>query len=499
MASRFIEENKMLKKVDTKKWAWVALFLILVLFFTKITPLVVFDSDDWLYVSYRRMPVPIWGHWNPSRVFPELLMPFVSSLGALVLYPLTGDYMGTLTLVFAVTVSLVIVVYIYAACKLVQSKMAISPRLALGVSVLFLILHFLIFKVGDGENYSLFYANDVTCYFYYTIPSLLSFILIAALELHPEWCDLTNGKFHWRKALVILVAYLLVYSNLYCSYLLTLWCGLRILLKIKKPFSLKKLVGKSVFECLVILAWFVSLVFELSGGRAQDFSEKSIAEKLAQALTSYAKIQYSTAFLMFAVVCIAVGGVLLFRNRKEEQTVTTLKMLAYMLVFFVLSIVYLILLSAVTTPTYVSRPEVLLGAYTWGLAILGVLVAYILKKVPALKLLLPVTIFLLFFELNCYGRAFRSNEFGNVNVDAMTDIGNDMVQQFIDATEQGAESLELHIPDLGGKWPLTQSFLGERISHTLYKHRVIPYEIDTVAVLDDSFNAKYRIQYDGNQ
>lgn len=93
------------------------LFLLLVLFFTKITPLVVFDSDDWLYVSYRRMPVPIWGHWNPSRVLPELLMPFVSSLGALVLYPLTGDYMGALTLVFAVTVSLVIVVYIYTAIR----------------------------------------------------------------------------------------------------------------------------------------------------------------------------------------------------------------------------------------------------------------------------------------------------------------------------------------------------------------------------------------------
>ncbi len=489
----------MLKKVGVQKWTWVVLFLLLVLFFTKITPLVVFDSDDWLYVSYRRMPVPIWGHWNPSRVFPELLMPFVSSLGALVLYPLTGDYMGTLTLVFAVTVSLVIVVYIYAACKLVQSKMAISPRLALGVSVLFLILHFLIFKVGDGENYSLFYANDVTCYFYYTIPSLLSFILIAALELHPEWCDLTNGKFHWRKALVILVAYLLVYSNLYCSYLLTLWCGLRILLKIKKPFSLKKLVGNSVFECLVILAWFVSLVFELSGGRAQDFGEETIAAKLAQALVSYAKIQYSTVFLIFAVVCIAVGGVLLFQNRKEEQARTTQKILVYMLVSFVLSVVYLLLLSAVTTPTYVSRPEVLLGAYTWGLAILGVLVAYILKKVPAFKLVLPLLGCLFFFGLNSYNMEFVATAYAEVNVFTMHDIGNDLVQQFIDATEKGEDCLELHIPDLGGKWPLPQEILGERISHTLYKHRVIPYEIDTVVVLDDSFNAKYWIQYDENQ
>lgn len=197
--------------------------------------------------------------------------------------------------------------------------MDISPRLALGVSMLFLILHFLIFKVGDGENYSLFYANDVTCYFYYTIPSLLSFILIATLELQPEWCDLTNGKFHWRKALVILAAYLLVYSNLYCSYLLALWCGLRILLKSKKPVSLKKLVGKSVFECLVILAWFISLVFELSGGRAKDFSGESIAAKLAQALVSYAGIQYSTAFLIFAIVCIAGGGDFAFPKSKRRR------------------------------------------------------------------------------------------------------------------------------------------------------------------------------------
>ena len=475
------------------------LFLILVLFFTKITPLVVFDSDDWLYVSYTRMPVPIWGHWNPSRILPELLMPFVSSLGVFVLYPLTGNYMASLTFAFAVVVSLVVVAYICAAYKLVRNKMKIGSWLAFGISIVFLILHFLIFKVNELQNLYLLYASDVTCYFYYTIPSLLSFILIAVLELHPEWCDLTNGRFRAQKALVLLAAYLLIYSNLYCSYLFTLWCGLRILLKIKKPFSLKKLVGKSVFECLVILAWLVSLVFELSGGRAQDFSEKSIAEKLAQAIMNFAKIQYSPVFLIFALVCIAAGGILLFRNRKEEQTRTTLKNLAYMLVFFALSMVYLVLLSAVTGPNYIARPEVLLGAYTWGLGILGVLLAYILKKVPAIKLLLPAAIFLLFFELNCYGRAFRANDYGNVNVDTMADIGNNMVQQFIDATEKGEDCLELHIPDLGGKWPLPQEYIGERISHTLYKHRVIPYEIDTVVVLDDSFNAKYRIQYDENQ
>ncbi len=484
----------MLKKVGVQKWTWVVLFLLLVLFFTKITPLVVFDSDDWLYVSFTRMPVPIWGHWNPSRVLPELLMPFVSSLGAWVLYPLTGDYMGTLTLVFAVTVSLVIVVYVYAVYQLVQKKMAISSPLALGVSVLFLILHFLIFKVGDADNFYLFYADDATCYFYYTIPTLLSLVLVAALELHPEWRDLTNGRFRAQKALVLLAAYFLVYSNLYCSYLLTLWCALRILLKIKKPFSLRKLVGQSVFECLVILAWFVSLVFELSGGRAQNFSEKSITEKLAQTIVYFTEIQYSKVFLSFAVICIVAAGILLFQNRRQKETVDTLKLLAFMLVFLALSLAYLILLSSVTNPDYISRPEVLLSAYGWGLGILGILVAYILQRCPTLRLLLPLAVFLLFFEVNCYNRGFKANDYGNVNVYAMNDIGNDMVQQFIDATDKGEECLELHIPALEGDWPYMQDAIDDRIAHTLYKHRVIPYEIDTVVVPDDSFNAKYRIQ-----
>lgn len=489
----------MMNKTDKWKWAYVGMFVLLMVFFIKITPLVVFDADDWMYISYTRMPVPIWGHWNPSRVFPEVVMPFVSSLAAWILYPLTGNYMGSLTFMFALSVSLTIVVYVYIVSKWLRQKMEISERMAAGISFLFLILHFLIFKVGDYENLYLFHASDVTCYFNYTIPVLLNLVLIAVLDMHPEWRDLTNGKFHYRKAFVILATYLMVYSHLYCSYLIALWCGMHVILQIKRPFSIRTLVQKNVYEFVVMVAWLIALVLETSGGRAQDFSDDSMMQKLWNSVSSWVQIRYNTVFLWFVLICLVLAAVLFYRHRKEKQTRRLGNLLGFMLVCGILSLVYLILLSAVTTPSYTGRPEIILGAYEWFLGFLCILTVYILQKMPSLRLLVPVALFILFFELNGYGRMYKANAYPYVNVYTIADIGNDMIQQFVDATEKGEDCLELHIPDLGGKWPLPDYNMGERISHTLYKHRVIDYEIDTVVVLDDTFNTKYRIQYEDGQ
>lgn len=68
-------------------------------------PIVPFDTDDWCYMGYYRLPIPIWGDWNPSRVLPEVMMPYVSIFAARVIYPLTGDYIGSITWMYAFVVT----------------------------------------------------------------------------------------------------------------------------------------------------------------------------------------------------------------------------------------------------------------------------------------------------------------------------------------------------------------------------------------------------------
>ena len=64
------------RKQQIYKTAWyLAVFGILYLWFARVKPLVPYDGDDWLYLSYARKAVPLWGDWNPARVLPEVLMP----------------------------------------------------------------------------------------------------------------------------------------------------------------------------------------------------------------------------------------------------------------------------------------------------------------------------------------------------------------------------------------------------------------------------------------
>ena len=51
------------------------MFLLLMLFFSYINPLVLYDGDDWQQLSFIRKALPQWHGWNPVKVLPETLMP----------------------------------------------------------------------------------------------------------------------------------------------------------------------------------------------------------------------------------------------------------------------------------------------------------------------------------------------------------------------------------------------------------------------------------------
>ena len=77
------------------------IFLYTFLFFAVLHPLTVFSADDWMYISYTRHAFPLLGAWNPAKVLPEIFMSLWGDLAAWVVYPLTGDYLGSMTVVFA--------------------------------------------------------------------------------------------------------------------------------------------------------------------------------------------------------------------------------------------------------------------------------------------------------------------------------------------------------------------------------------------------------------
>lgn len=99
---------------------YLGVFGFLFVWFTQIHPLVVYDADDWTYLAYVRSATPIWGDWNPAKVFPETVMPFFSTVAVYTLMPLLGDYILAQTVMHALVVSISITVYVFCFTELVK-------------------------------------------------------------------------------------------------------------------------------------------------------------------------------------------------------------------------------------------------------------------------------------------------------------------------------------------------------------------------------------------
>ena len=69
----------------------IGIFLFLIIFYTKISPLIPYDSDDWIYLSNTRVPFPLWDAWNPTRVFAEAIMMLGGYIAGSVIYPMIHD------------------------------------------------------------------------------------------------------------------------------------------------------------------------------------------------------------------------------------------------------------------------------------------------------------------------------------------------------------------------------------------------------------------------
>lgn len=202
-----------MKKTNNKAF-WLTqllLFLLFMVYFTQITPLVPFDGDDWLSMGTMRLPFPMWAVFNPSKVLPEVLGPIVGNIAAFVVYPFSHDYIGSVTFVQAIVVSLFIVTMTALFFKLCENKLELSKQQAVMGELFFFMLFFLLFKHVNTASYTGFWATDYNCYFHYIIPGCLN----ASLVLYLMNSDIFSEN--WQKystmtqGLTIVMAYFAIF------------------------------------------------------------------------------------------------------------------------------------------------------------------------------------------------------------------------------------------------------------------------------------------------
>lgn len=428
------------------------------------------DEDDWLYISVGRHAIPLWGYWNPSRVFPEVLMPFCGEVPASIVYPVCGDYVKAISIVCAFVLAGAIAGYAYSFMKLLMEKWECSAWGAGCLSVSFLILHFLIFRSSLGENDWLFYSTDVACCFYYTIPTLLNASLVLYFMCNGTMDEILRSAHHpMKNAVLVFVLYLAVFSNLFCSIVLAGYVITDVMLRfIQTPYK-RRFLFQNKIALVYLGCWGISHVLELSGGRAEDVSEDNrFWQQLGMTIDELGmkSLQVNHTFVILSVISLVVLMFTIKRSRWESRIP--------MIVPGVICLVYLILLSAATVPHYIWRPEVLLGFCFYVFLFLMVMLREIGRYTPTkVHSLFPIFILFLWGETvytsDTHNRTFR-DRFGTNPLIAKQKVTS-IVNQFLEADKTDSSSVVIQVPE-DAPFQMNETSIN-LLGLSMYKHGIV--------------------------
>ncbi|MBO6259343.1 MAG: hypothetical protein J6N47_00790 [Lachnospiraceae bacterium] len=471
---------------------WLAALGFLCVFFAVIHPLQVWDGDDWLYISWHRNAYPLWKAWNPSRILPETFMSMVAGVGVYAVYPFTKDYLQSITLINALAISLSIVIYMYMFFRLVRNRSDAGKLAAYMLTAFFLLFHFSIFRRFRSDNTYMFYASNLTGYFFYVLPNVLNASLVLYFMGNKDGSFLTGKK---RDGFVILLVYLAVFSDFFQTIILISYMGARILFDLIKN---KKVCRSMIFPASVIAVWFISIFFEVNGGRAASNSGQiplSESIKLFFGWTSSLNLQ--TAAVMTGMTVL---GIILFVIKKKnerdevkpvwEQTLIAATCAA-------VSSVFLILLCSVTGSEHMQRSGVIFAVAFFGFIIAFMSAVAVLKDFPKGIIVMPLLFYILLSNTYFGTHTFRETNWQGYSPAVCKALMDDYIDQLKKADECGATSVDLRVPEFffeadGDNWPHAYG-MGNAMADTLYAHGVLTHEMDVTVCPDPSMNVEYHL------
>lgn len=476
----------------------VLVFAAMLLFFERAHPLVILDADDWTYIAASRAAVPSLRFWNPARILPELLMPWASNLAVLLFRPL--GFIPSLTVMNGLVLSLFITWYVFCFHRLLTNRLALREDAAALLSLLFLLLHFLIFRIEAQNNDYLFRARDVTCVYYYTIPGLLNCGLVMRLMTTGEHRRFPEKGAPLRKGLLAAVSYLAVFSNLFESVMLAAYCGLDFLFSCFKDDrkDRRAFLRSQAFNLAVLLLWGVSVFMEGGGERAESANTLPFFYSAGLCLRALL-LQVSCmnrVFLLLAAVCLAGGMFLAVTGRKERGACFPALFLRLALLIL-LCAAFEVLLCAKVQPVYIARSDALFVVYSALLALLMLSLGALVGKKEGLTACLPLLLVLVLSVTNTGLRTFMESNDLYAPARVCTALGNDLVEQIVEADRAGKTEVTVHVVDSGSEdnWPQTL-YMGPRVAASLYKHGLTEKLMTVRIVPDRAVNERLQVMND---
>lgn len=440
---------------------FAGIFLFFLLFYTQIHPLIPYNSDDWMFMSANRIALPSIHAWNPSRVLPETLMPLFSDLAAYAIYPFTHDYIDAQNIMHSAVMSFFIMLYMISFNHMLRRCFNVQTSHSILYTLLFLLLHFLIFRTADTFNVHLFYSDDLTCHYFYLIPNLVNAMLVMSL-IEKDW--LHNNNFsNMKNALLLLVVYLAICSNLYCSDILVIFVGCQLLLtfpynSIKERFV--PYIKANIPTLCIIALWMIINVMELMGPRsaylAKDATDIELITLIGQSISAFLAVRYNVFFLLLAFIGIASAAHTIYKEKKLP------KFTIHLCLTIIVTLIYVILVSAKAKPSYSGRADILFAVF-FPVILLMVLSWVKMQRYCSKSIvILPLLMLILFSQANRTEPTFRDLRInslvdGDYSIETLRRVDNSIIEQIVKADKENRKDSVFitvpHVADDEKNWP----------------------------------------------
>lgn len=487
---------------------YLGVFLFIFVWFSRIHPLAIYDGDDWTYITFGRTALPEWGAWNPAKVFPEVVMPLCSTAAVHVLMPLVGDYLTSMEIMNAFVASVFITAYIYCFGSLIKRLFSLSSLSTVYMAALFLVFHFLALRSQEADNHYLFFCEDTNCYYNYLFPALLNASLVMCMIENKRFDEFLANSSWAKKGLFFAVLYFAIFSNMVDSVILAVYAGSRILIdfirKIKKDFRLAEFLKANSLYVLIMVLWLISAVFELSGGRAGMHADVSIVGRLKDTIYYLKEAVFrkcNKVFLYSSIAIMVISAILLIvSKRKDRMDVLFQEQMTVCFTCVAAMLVCMLILCAIVSPKYISRPEYLFSMVFYVFLIVLACLSYIIVKYPKVLVAIPLAICVLISMCDTVGKTYAESNMSDWDAEICTQISRDLVEQVVAADQAGLTEMTLYVPDFvpdsqtADNWPHSVGLM-HRMTKALYEHGIIHYPVEITEVIPSmEFNEKYNLR-----
>lgn len=449
------------------------IFFISMIFFTVVHPITIISGDDWNNFSISRPAYPTHSAFNPIKVVPETLMPYAGYFASFILKPLGIDYLFAIAITTALLISGLLVIFFKELYQLLNQYIGVRVSNAIVVCTIYFLYIFGMFKVQSGnENLYLLWEVNITCYYHYVVPALMN----AALTIFLMRTDVSTESLKNKPAIwvgmLVLSAYLCIFSSIFHSLFLTAFCAVRIAQVV--IFERDKIISKTMFYSFIVVMFIVSALFEMKGARASEVNahELMFFESMSQlwsALASIAKV-----YRYFLIISLIVGAFTFFRYARDQVGIKAREIFWSASIAGIITFAGLMAICAKAAPWYATRPAAMWGLYMYIMLCMSVSVAYWSNRYRFLNIILPFLVLVMINKVMTPSLSLKESHNLNLSYAKASAITNNLISQVINADKQNAVEMTLQVPkiDGDGNWPFSIN-MGPVVSETLWADGII--------------------------